>query len=71
MGVPALGAKGMVASAYTLIWVGELLVFMMAPLSNGLRLTSETAGNRRRLLWGIVGAMFITLWPSPSTTPST
>ena len=31
VGVPALGAKGMVASAYTLIWVGELLVFMMAP----------------------------------------
>ena len=61
VGVPALGAKGMVASAYTLIWVGELLVFMMAPLSNGLRLTSETAGNRRRLLWGIAGAMFITL----------
>ena len=61
VGVPALGAKGMVASAYTLIWVGELLVFMMAPLSNSLRLTSETAGNRRRLLWGIVGAMFITL----------
>ena len=61
VGVPALGAKGMVASAYTLIWVGELLVFMMAPLSSGLRLTSETAGNRRRLLWGIAGAMFITL----------
>ena len=61
VGVPALGAKGMVAAAYSLIWVGELLVFMMAPLSNGLRLTSETAGNRRRLLWGIVGAMFITL----------
>ncbi|MCY3789606.1 MAG: hypothetical protein OXH63_12550, partial [Gemmatimonadetes bacterium] len=55
------GAKGMVAAAYSLIWVGELLVFMMAPLSNGLRLTSETTGNRRRLLWGIVGAMFITL----------
>lgn len=61
VGVPALGAKGMVASAYSLIWVGELLVFMMAPLSNSLRLTSETAGNRRRLLWGIAGAMFITL----------
>ena len=61
VGVPALGAKGMVAAAYSLIWVGELLVFMMAPLSNGLRLTSETAGNRRRLLWGIAGAMFITL----------
>ncbi|MDE2734466.1 MAG: hypothetical protein OXI72_08755, partial [Gemmatimonadota bacterium] len=61
VGVPALGAKGMVAAAYSLIWVGELLVFMMAPLSNSLRLTSETTGNRRRLLWGIVGAMFITL----------
>ncbi|NKB66810.1 MAG: hypothetical protein GKR89_07110 [Candidatus Latescibacteria bacterium] len=61
VGVPALGAQGMVASAYSLIWVGELLVFMMAPLTNGLRLTSETTGNRRRLFWAIAGAMLITL----------
>lgn len=61
VGVPALGMKGMIATAYTLIWCGELLVFMMAPLANGLRLTSETTGNRRRLFWGIAGAMLISL----------
>ena len=34
---------------------------MMAPLATGLRLASETAGCRRRLLWGIAAAMLITL----------
>ena len=61
VGLPALGMVGMVATAYTLIWCGELLVFMMAPLANCLRLTSETVGNRRRLFWAIAGAMLITL----------
>ena len=61
VGVSALGMKGMIATAYTLIWCGELLVFMMAPLANCLRLTGETTGSRRRLFWAITGAMLITL----------
>ena len=51
----------MIATAHTLIWAGELMVFMMAPLANGLRLTSETTGHRRRLLLAIAAAMLITL----------
>ncbi len=61
VGVPALGVAGVLATGHTLIWSGEMLVFMMAPLATGLRLASETAGCRRRLLWGIAAAMLITL----------
>lgn len=61
VGVPALGVAGLIATGHTLIWSGEMLVFMMAPLATGLRLGSETSGNRRRLLLGIAAAMLITL----------
>ena len=61
VGVPALGAPGVVALGYTLVWVGDLLVFMTAPLANSLRLGSELAGDRRRLLWGLAAAMLISL----------
>ena len=61
VGVPALGAAGMLATGHTLIWSGELLIFMMAPLANGLRLGSEAGGNRRRLFWAIALAMGVTL----------
>ena len=61
IGVPALGATGTIAAGYTLIWGGELLVFMMAPLANGLRLGSEAGKGRRRLFGAIVAAMLVTL----------
>ena len=61
VGVPALGVKGMVATGYTMVWCGDLLVFMMAPLANGLKLASETGGNRRRLFWGVLAAMLVAL----------
>ena len=61
VGVPALGIKGMIATGYTMIWCGDLLVFMLAPLSNGLRLGTEITGNRRRLFWAIAAAMAIGL----------
>ena len=61
VGVPALGAKGMVATGLTLVWVGDLLAFMTAPLAHGLRLTSATSGRPRRLFWAVGAAMFISL----------
>ncbi|MCY3738718.1 MAG: hypothetical protein OXG13_20130 [Gemmatimonadaceae bacterium] len=61
LGAPALGPTGLLAAGHSLIWSGELLVFMMAPLANGLRLGSETSGNRRRLLAAIALAMLVTL----------
>lgn len=61
IGVPVLGTAGTIAAGYTLIWVGELLVFMMAPLANGLRLGSEVSNGRRRLFWAMVVAILVTL----------
>ena len=61
VGVPALGMKGMVATGYTMVWCGDLLVFMMAPLANGLKLASEIHGRRRLLFWGIIAVMLIAL----------
>ena len=61
VGVPALGPAGMVATGYTLAWAGDLLVFMSAPLANGLRLGSDLAGSRRMLFWAIITAMAISL----------
>ena len=56
-----LGMKGMVATGYTMVWCGDLLVFMMAPLANGLKLASEIQGRRRLLFWGIIAVMLIAL----------
>ena len=61
VGGPALGPAGLLAVGQTLVWSGELLVFMMAPLANALRLGSDTSGNRRRLLAAIALAMVVTL----------
>jgi hypothetical protein len=61
IGVPALGAKGLVAVSYTLVWIGDLLIFMAAPLANILRLSMEGVHRRRRLLGAIGLAMLISL----------
>ena len=61
VGGPALGPAGLLAVGQTLVWSGELLVFMMAPLANAVRLGSDTSGNRRRLLAAIALAMVVTL----------
>lgn len=61
VGVPALGTTGMIATGYTLVWAGDLLVFMTAPLANGLRLGSDLSGSRRMLFWAIVTALLISL----------
>ena len=61
VGVPMLGIKGMIATGYTMVWCGDLLVFMMAPLTNGLRLSGEVQGGRRLLFWGVAEAMLLTL----------
>ena len=60
VGSSALGSQGMVALGYTMVWCGDLLVFMMAPLVNGLRLGSELQRGQRRLGWAIAAAMLLT-----------
>ncbi len=61
VGVPALGMQGMVATGYTLAWMGDLLVFMTAPLANAMRLGSEATARRRWLAVAIAVAMAVGL----------
>jgi hypothetical protein len=61
IGVPALGAAGLVATSYTLVWIGDMLVFMAAGLANILRLSTEGVQRARRLLGAIGLAMLISL----------
>ena len=60
VGSSALGPQGTVALGYTMVWCGDLLVFMMAPLVNGLRLGSELKSGQRRLFWALAAAMLLT-----------
>lgn len=69
VGSTALGATGMMALGFTLAWAGDLLVFMMAPCANGIRLLHGLKVGRRRVLAmlaaalaiGLVGSIYATL----------
>jgi len=60
IGSSALGPQGTVALGYTMVWCGDLLVFMLAPLANSLRLVSELKSGQRRLFWALAIAMLLT-----------
>ncbi|HIG18443.1 MAG TPA: hypothetical protein EYQ31_14820 [Candidatus Handelsmanbacteria bacterium] len=61
VGSTALGVKGLMASGMTLAWAGDLLVFMMAPCANGIRMLHGLARYRRRILVMMALAMCIGL----------
>ncbi|NKB69129.1 MAG: hypothetical protein GKR89_18830 [Candidatus Latescibacteria bacterium] len=69
VGSTALGPAGMLGMGYTMAWAGDLLVFMMAPCANGLRLLHGQVRNRRRslvflglaLAIGLLGSIIMTL----------
>lgn len=60
VGASALGPTGLVAAAWSLPWAGDFLVFMSAPMANGLRLASLMAGGRR-LFTAVVLALVVAL----------
>ena len=66
VGAPALGPTGLVALGYSYIWTGDFLVFMGAPLANGLRLSSDTGAGRRRISGAValamVAALVVSCW---------
>jgi hypothetical protein len=69
IGVPALGPRGMVAiSSSSFVWGTDLLIFLMAPVANGLKLSGEMSGSRRSLLWPIVTAIAVAFF---SAVPAT
>lgn len=61
VGSSALGVNGLIASGMTLAWAGDLLVFMMAPCANGIRMLHGLARYRQRILVMMVLAMGIGL----------
>ena len=61
VGSTALGATGMMALGFTLAWAGDLLVFMMAPCANGIRLLHGLKVRPRRVLAMLAAALAIGL----------
>lgn len=68
VGSSSLGPAGIMATAYTLAWAGDLLVFMMAPCANGIRMLHGLHSSRNRLLGMMAAAMAIGLVGSIYTT---
>ena len=69
-GSSVIGGHGMAALSYTLAWNGDLLVFMMAPCANGIRLFQEMQERRRWLVWAMAAAMVVAVLGSICTTLS-
>ena len=68
IGSSMLGPSGLLAMGYTMAWAGDLLVFMMAPCANGIRLLHGVRGARKRLVGMMAMAMGIGLVGSISMT---
>ena len=61
VGSSVLGVKGVMATGMTLAWAGDLLVFMMAPCANGIRMLHGLGRYRRQILVMMGLAMVIGL----------
>ena len=61
VGSSSLGVAGVLATGMTLAWAGDLLVFMMAPCANGIRMLHGLSRYKRRILAMIGLAMAIGL----------
>ena len=67
-GSEALGTSGMMGIGFTMGWANEMLVFMMAPIANGLRLLHGIKRSKGRILFMIGAAMAVTMVVSLCTT---
>ena len=61
VGSSSLGVAGVLATGMTLAWAGDLLVFMMAPCANGIRMLHGLSRYKGRILAMIGLAMAIGL----------
>ena len=69
VGSSSIGVAGVLAAGLTLAWAGDLLVFMMAPCANGIRMLHGLVRYKRRILVmmglamaiGLVGGVYMML----------
>ncbi|MEE2753116.1 MAG: DUF6785 family protein [Candidatus Latescibacterota bacterium] len=67
-GTDALGAAGLVALCFTLVWSGDLLTFMMGPSAHAIRIAHESEeGSRGPYFGALLGAMVLSLIVSVTT----
>lgn len=67
-GTDALGVTGVVALAFTLVWAGDLLTFMMAPTAHSVRIASGLKRGQGRFFLGLLLAMVFSFLVSVSVT---
>jgi hypothetical protein len=61
-GTDALGAAGLMALAFTLVWCGDLLTFMMGPSAHAIRIAHDSDEGRTGPYFGtLLGAMVLSL----------
>ncbi len=61
-GTDAIGTAGLVALSFTLVWVGDLLSFMMAPVAHAVRVAHDEEVRSRGPHFGaLLGAMVLSL----------
>ena len=64
-GTRTIGSSGVMALAFTYVWASDILTFVMASCANGLKLAEETIKKGRRIVfWGMLIAIFVTLFSS-------
>ena len=61
LGTSILGAKGMVAMGFTMVWQAEMRMFPMLACANALKLAETVKGSKRPLLWAMLLALLCSL----------
>ena len=59
LGSSPVGVGGLASMGMSYIWAAEMRTFVMAPVANGLKAIEGVKRNRRRLIWAIFLAIFI------------
>ena len=68
VGSSALGPTSIMALGFSLAWAGDLLVFMMAPIANSIRMLHGLKIGRRRALAMLAASLIVSLLGSIYTT---
>ena len=61
VGTSMFGQSGLVGLAFVRVFANDLLNFSMPHVANGLKLSEQIEGKRRRLFWGMLAAMMLGL----------